>query len=113
MEIKTRGLLMTAFEAVMALEQTRSAVNSDNLQEAKSRFSDYLATLNRMMKDCTDGKRDLDYVVSESPFAWSYEPWLTAMKEDVTTIKGEMESGASLIATLLEDCGCKCALKES
>ncbi len=112
MGIETRSLLMTAFEAVFALEQTRSAVDSGNLKEAESRFDDYKATLNRMVKDCTDGKRDLNYVVSESPFAWSYEPWLAAMEEDVTTIKGEIESGASLIATLLEDCGCKCALKE-
>lgn len=108
MDTKTRGILMTAFEAAMQLGNTRQAVDNNNLKLAESRFNDYLSTLNRMVKDCTDGKRDLNYVVSESPSGWSAEGWLNAMKKDVKTIKGDTEAGAILIATLLDDCGCTC-----
>jgi len=109
--VKDREIFRIALEAVISLWDSRQAVDKKKPSIAESHFQDYLSTLDNLVLKCTDGKRDLRYVLEENPSVSKHADWVRAMKKDIKTVKGDTETGASLIGMLLEDCGCSCPVE--
>lgn len=109
MKMRDTETYMRAFEAVLSLWDTRIAVDKEQLKPAQSHFEEYLSRLNALVSHCSNGRRDFNYVLWENPSFSDVTGWVDAMRENIKTIRGDTETGAKIVAMVLDDCGCSCS----
>ncbi len=105
--METKEIFMTALEACTALGVARGNVDTGNLKDAQQAMKGYHEHLNRLSSACYVGEDEMEREKVHHPFM----SWLKAVESDVTTLKGDTETGAALISFVLASCPCICDAK--
>jgi len=102
--MKSGEVFMTALEAAVALGKARALADADKLEDARSAMKGYNQHLEKLSSMCYVGEDEME---REDVYG-SYIRWLNAVEKDITTLKGDTETGAAIISFTLRACPCVC-----